>query len=102
MYTNLTQLPSGDIQLPPRQGMAGCRVMKDEVQAITEHQLLKLGWWLDEESGCLVGIRPNPSGEYLVSDSIHVIRINPDHANVSVYHNAVRTFLLKYPVLDNE
>lgn len=32
----ITQITNGDIQLPPRQGMAGCKVLKDEVQAITE------------------------------------------------------------------
>ena len=76
--------------------------MKDEVQAITEHQLLKLGWWLDEESGCLVGVRPNPSGEYFVSDSVHVIWINPNHEIVSGFHSALHNFLLKYPALDVE
>ena len=37
-----------------------------------------------------------------VSDSVHVIWINPNHEIVSGFHSALHNFLLKYPALDVE
>lgn len=99
MYTELTQFSNGDIQLPPRRGMAGCKVLKDEVQAISEHHLMKFGWWLDEKTGCLVGTEPNPAGEFQVLDSMRVVLTAPTPVEeiATVYHLALHSFLLKYP-----
>lgn len=106
MSIDLKQFSNGDIKLPSREGMVGCKVTKDEVEAISEHHLMKFGWWLDEKTGCLVGTEPNPAGEYLVLDSMRIVLTTTASVEevATVYNRALHSFLLKYPraVLDSE